>query len=498
MPQLTDKVAYQPHLTPAGPKIFAGKAFARYAEEFDRLDELLIKSGVESAFVAKRLAEAESQAANEGGLSGKRQEQCARNAVKALRCVLTGFLLHENPRHLHLRLAESEVLQRFCRLREMDRVKVPSKSSLQEYRNAVSAEELLELTAKLTVAGSSRENPLALVESVATRDVWIDCTCLKGNIHFPVDWILLRDAVRTIIKGILTMRRHGLRHRMPAPEQFLKQVNALCIRMHNARRKTDAAKFRKQALRELKKITQTVEKHGRRYIDLLTEQREVATDLSEKEAGLIIERIKNVLDKLPEARDQAHRRIIRGELVKNDEKILSLYDDSISIIKRGKASGEVEFGHELLLAEQQDGLIVYWQLYRDQPPGDAKKLPPLLPELAKVVPDLSSICTDRGFYSESNVALLEDTRISSRLCPKAPDQLREEMQKPAFAAAQKRRAQTEARVAIVKNCFIGNPAGSRVFEYRLRQTAWAILAHNLRVLARLAKIADSAPELVAA
>ena len=71
------------------------------------------------------------------------------------------------------------------------------------------------------------------------------------------------------------------------------------------------------------------------------------------------------------------------------------------------------------------------------------------------------------------------------------------MQDDVFRLRQCRRAQTEARVGIVKNCFTGNPAGSRIFTYRERQCAWAILTHNLWGVARLPKAADRAQRTAA-
>ena len=35
--------------------------------------------------------------------------------------------------------------------------------------------------------------------------------CLKADIHFPVDWVLLRDGVRTLMKATLLIRKAGLR-----------------------------------------------------------------------------------------------------------------------------------------------------------------------------------------------------------------------------------------------------------------------------------------------
>lgn len=50
---------------------------------------------------------------------------------------------------------------------------------------------------------------------------------------------------------------------------------------------------------------------------------------------------------------------------------------------------------------------------------------------------------------------------------------------------QRRRAQTEGRVAILKNVFMGGRLLCKGFKTRERTVTWTVLVHNLWVLARL-------------
>lgn len=54
-----------------------------------------------------------------------------------------------------------------------------------------------------------------------------------------------------------------------------------------------------------------------------------------------------------------------------------------------------------------------------------------------------------------------------------------------FVELQQRRSQTEARLAIFKNGFLGSPLLSKGYENQNREVAWSVLAHNLWVIARL-------------
>ena len=489
MPQSNQIITFQTSLVAGLPKISGCKDYTEYCQLLVRINDILESSGIETEFVRTHVYSELERKRNEeddpnATLSELAIQRAAKFAAQAMRCNLVGILLRESLRGLSLRIAESGVLQRFCLAWDMDKIKPPSKSKLGKFRNLFPVEMVESALDRLTKAAANPENPIKLGDPLETRQVYIDCTCLEGNIHFPVDWLLLRDATRTIIKSILVIRSHGLTHRIPTPEKFLSQINQLCIEMHNCRRKKGAKKARKKVFREMKRISKVVEAHGQRYADLLAENHE-ETDLSEAEAAQIIKRLTNILDQLPAAREQANRRIISEKQVKNDEKILSLYDGNVSVIKRGKSNAEIEFGNELFLAEQKNGLIIDWKLFADQPPADTGKIPEALQRLQQKDLPITSICGDRGFQSAANDELLKANQITSILCPRDPAALAAAMKDDIFRAEQRRRAQTEGRMGIVKNCFTGNPVASRVFKYRQRHVAWAILAHNLWVLARL-------------
>ena len=44
------------------------------------------------------------------------------------------------------------------------------------------------------------QSPIGLANALELNVVWADTSCLKANIHFPVDWLLLSDACGTLMK----------------------------------------------------------------------------------------------------------------------------------------------------------------------------------------------------------------------------------------------------------------------------------------------------------
>jgi len=62
------------------------------------------------------------------------------------------------------------------------------------------------------------------------------------------------------------------------------------------------------------------------------------------------------------------------------------------------------------------------------------------------------------------------------------------MGKERFVKLQKRRSQTEGRIGIFKNNFLGRPLRVKGFNNRRLAVAWAMLTHNLWALARMPEV----------
>jgi hypothetical protein len=386
------------------------------------------------------------------------------------------------------RLAECPLFRWFCGLEELAAVRVPGKSTLADYAHWLPAQTMRPLIEQMILAAHQPPgaSPLELANAIELETVWVDTTCLKTHIHFPVDWVLLCDAVRTLMKATRLIRAHGLKQRMEPPETFLKAMNRLSLRMTHARRAKDSKKARKKTLRLMKQQVKVVAGHARRHRELL-DQQWGQTDWTRPQAQQVLRRIDGVLALLPQAQKQAHERIIGERPVNNADKVLSLYETDTRVIVRGKAGAEVEFGNTLLLAEQKDGLIVDWQLHQESAPADPRQLPQSLQrmETAYGAGVIQALGADRGFCSAANQAMLAGKEIYDGICPKDPARLKERMADARFAHVQRRRSQTEGRIAIFKNGFLGRPLRAKGFEHRELAVSWQVLTHNLWVLARL-------------
>lgn len=478
-------LSFQNELCPELPPVVGNQDSRELFALLTRLDELLVQSGLEEDFV--------------GSFHKKQRktEKQRRRLVIALRCTLIRILFQLPYRQAASELAVNYLYQRFCNLIRVDRIDVPSHSTLERYEKMVSPETLQKLIAQVNlVAAMPTEGPdghvLGLETPVDLSVEYVDATALKAPVHHPVDWLLLRDAVRTLTLSIAQVRKHGILSRLPkAPEEYRRAMNRLCIQMTHARRTKDAKKTRKKTLRLMKKQLRTVEKLARGHLRKLREQG-ASKGLSPETFFMLEEKLTAILDQIDDIIHQAHERIIGERRVKNKDKILSLYESDMHVIVRGKTDAEVEFGNTLFLAEQTNGLIIDWHLYQDQAPADSRMIPQHLDRCENdsgIV--LQSLTGDRGFDSADNTQRL-DGEIENNICPRNIEKLNERLHQEEFRGHQVRRAQTEARIAIIMHGFLGNPARKWGYTNKARLCGWGILAHNLWVLARLPLQAEQA------
>ncbi|MGB6219668.1 hypothetical protein [Haloferula sp.] len=477
---------YQPSLRPELPQTFGPKEYREERALFIRIDEILTTSGLEGEFIKLAM---EHHGLDPAKQSARRIAGFCRTSILALRSNIARHFKGMDHRDFCIRLADSPLLQWFLQIGRVDRVKAFAKSTSDRFARWIGEAGLRSINNRLIALLAGTDTvliPFDLKTPVNFDDIYFDSTCLKAPIHFPIDWVLLRDATRTLMKATVLIRRVGLRHRMPQePLEFLSDINTLCMKMTAKNRTKDGRKHRKAVLREMKALTKRIGRHARNHLDILT-TRSHETDLTPGQIDQLGKRIESILIQLPAAIKQAHERIIGGRKLPNTKKILSFYDPDVQVIVRGKSNAEVEFGNNLWLGETREGFIADYLLEKEKT-SDAKQIQPAIMRLVRdqCLP-VGNVWGDRALHSAANDEFLKSQEIRSGLCPRNVVELADRLEnEPGMREGLKRRAGTEARVSILIRDFMGKPARAKGFEHRELMVGWAVLSHNLWVLARL-------------
>lgn len=473
------------------PPCYGSKDYRDKRARYQFMDDIIERAGLDDQFIHLVLEHRGLQPHQVGN-------RFLNHCVTAFRTNIARFVENHLPvRELSIQLAESHLLQWFCHTGEFGPVLPPSKSTLDRYGRFLPQESIDQLGAQLLQSaaqhsGDGLEQLLGLEAPVDLLNVWFDSFCLKANIHYPTDWVLLIDATRTLMKATELIRNAGLKNRMPqSPAAFLREINKLGIAMSQQRRQKDSKRRRKAILRLMKKSIRKTKKHAQKHRELLAERWQ-ETEWSWPQTQQVLGRIDNILTQLPKAEEQAHERLIGGRKVKSSEKILSLYESEVQVVVRGKLEKETEFGTPFLLGEQQDGLILHNQLYKENV-SDAKILiegVESVEERLKV--EVQGVCTDRGFASKANSKALGEER--DYICPKQLEVLREKMKNGEFAKRQRRRSQTEGRISIFVHSVLGDLLRVKGHTNREMAVSWGVLGHNMKKLAEMRKSQAEARE----
>ena len=193
----------QKELCPELPPVAGNRDFDELHSLLSRVDGLLVQSGLEDEFV---FCFSESR---------RNTPKKVRRLVVALRCTVLRMLFQLPYGRAARELGTNYLYQKFCGLIKVDMIESPSSSTLERYEKLVPAEMVQRLVTHLNGAAARRAGQagardLFLEEPVDLGAVYVDCTAFKARVHYPVDWLLLRDATRTLVLAIEQARKHGI------------------------------------------------------------------------------------------------------------------------------------------------------------------------------------------------------------------------------------------------------------------------------------------------
>jgi IS5 family transposase len=239
----------------------------------------------------------------------------------------------------------------------------------------------------------------------------------------------LRDRSRTVKLRVLNIAR-AARAKGPQSQERLKQSYGKLL--------ASTSRVVGQAKRFAREIADGV-KRSRRIV------KQLALDGLRQQLEEMVPRVKQVMK-------QTRLRIFAGD-THAEGKLLSLFEPSTEVIRKGKAAKPNEFGKMVKLQEAENQIITDYEVY-DRRPNDADLLIPAI-ELHQArlgrVPYL--VAADAAFYSGKNEVAAKAKGVKRVCVPnrstKSPERKREQ-KKRWFRNGQKWRTGSEGRISVVK------------------------------------------------
>ena len=373
------------------------------------------------------------------------------------------------------RVRDSLSLRQFCRVYLND---VPDDTALIRWANLIGPKTL--------EAFNQRIIQLA-VESKVTKGKKLrtDGTVMESNVRPPSDGRLLSDSVRVLARSVA----RGQMILKTARQKVLEEFEDFTQTAKGLSRKIG------ETLRNKKKEAQLA---GRQQYEKLLEMTEQTIDWAvqtqkqlQKQSVGSAKRLVNTFNRfIPLARQviqQTTRRILKGEQVPAQEKIVSIFEEHTDIIVRGKEAKPVEYGHKIWLNEVEGGLVSHYRIL-DGNPSEEKQWKPSLKAHIKTFqqpPDQAS--ADRGLSSDPNERLAHDLGVRRVIIPKRGYRSKARTKhehKAWFVKARHWHAGVEGRISVLHRAhWLGRCRNHGQSGFQC-WGGWGVIAGNLAVLGR--------------
>jgi len=383
----------------------------------------------------------------------------------------------------HIRNWSYEVVEREVRAnlvyRSFTRVgggKVPDDTVMNKWALALGPEVIENLHKRVVAIAQEKK----VVEGRKAR---VDTTVVETNIHYPTDSSLLGDGVRVLTRAMKRIAAIAgevgakLRDRSQSVKYRILEIGRA------ARSKGGAGKEKLQqgygkllasvsrVVGQAKRFSHEIATGVKKSCDVF---QQAALEGLRKELDTMAPRVKQVMQ-------QARARVFGGD-THVPEKLVSIFEPSTEVIRKGKASKPTEFGKMVKIQEAENQIVTSFEVYEKRPYDSALLIPAIKShkDLLGCTPRL--VAGDAAFYSAANEKEAHERGVKRVCVPnrntKSAERKREQ-RKRWFKQGQKWRTGCEGRISVLKRrhglrrCLYKGDAGMK------RWVGLGVIADNL-------------------
>jgi IS5 family transposase len=289
---------------------------------------------------------------------------------------------------------------------------------------------------------------------VQGRKMRVDTTVVESNIHYPTDSSLLGDGVRVLTRSMrkITELAGTVGARLRDRSRSVKWRVLEIARAARGKAPPSRDKL-KAAYGRLLQATGRVVGQAKHFAKEIGNGVKRGTSIIQQAA---LEGHRQMLDvmvpRVQQVMRQTKARIFRGD-THSAGKIVSIFEPSTEVIRKGKAAKPTEFGKLVNLQEAENQIVIDYEVYAQRPNDSDLLIPAIEMHATKLgrVPHL--LAADAGFYSAKN-EIEARARGVKRVCipnraTKSADRRREQ-KKRWFRSGQRWRTGCEGRISVSK------------------------------------------------
>jgi len=288
----------------------------------------------------------------------------------------------------------------------------------------------------------------------AGRRMRVDTTVVETNIHHPTDSTLLGDGVRVLTRIMRKITEIAgavgtkLRDRSRSVKFRLLEIG----RVARAKGPINQDKL-KQRYRLLLNTTSRVVGQAKRFGGEIARGVKRATTAVKQ---LALDSLRQELDEMSslvrQVMKQTRARIFDGN-TRSEGKLLSLFEPSTEVIRKGKAGKPNEFGKMVKLQEAENQIITDYEVYARRPYDSDLLVAAIETHQARLGRAPRLVAADAAFYSAKNEAAAKAKGVKRVCIPnrstKSAERKREQ-KKRWFRDGQKWRTGCEGRISVTK------------------------------------------------
>jgi len=443
----------------------------QYFERYERISRIMEENSVIVDLVHRDLNEL-LENVNRTGPGRK----CEVTSESVLRMLICQIIEGESLRGIAIRIDDSNYLRRFVKIYNGPMIDFTTLCTMKNAIRPRTWEKVNEALTRTAVEGG-------LIEGGKVR---LDTTAVETNIRWPTDSGLLWDTYRVLCRLINTAREidpDSASDRRLQPK-LVKRLHSTISRRSG--KKGVVSETAKGLYANLIRIVDDLLEWVPSVCKRLRE-RFGWIDCSEMGEALIgqIEHFRALGRKVV---DQARRRIMDGEKVPNEEKIFSIFEPHTELLKRGKASKPIEFGHMVAIQQVQEKFITDYRVFKKKP-VDYTLVDPAIESHKKTFgqnPD--ELSADKGFYEDMAKIRELEQEIEVVSIAKKGSRTEEETAREkteAFRLGQKFRAGVEGSISFLKRILGMWRCMNKGWQHFVCTVGATVFVHNLLVLARV-------------
>lgn len=363
--------------------------------------------------------------------------------------VVLRMLLLKHRRNWSFQVLEWEVRANLA-YRQFTRVgagKVPDAKTVGRQAQALGPEVIQKI--HMRVVDIARQNKIA-----TGRKLRVDTTVVETNIHYPTESSLLGDGVRVltrVMKRVTEVAGEvGTKLRDRSRSVKLRVVEIA----RTSRSKSEPGRQRMKVLYgKLLQASGRVACQAQQFVNEIASGVKRASDFP-KQAALegMKKELETMLGRVRQVRRQARARVFGGD-THVEGKLLSMFEPTTEVIRRGKADRPNEFGKMIKVQEAEGQIITDYEVYEKRPADSDLLVPSIQIHQQRLGRLPGLVAADAGFYSASGEKAAYELGVKRVSIPNRSTKSveRRKLQKKRwFKKGQKWRTGCEGRISVLK------------------------------------------------